>query len=728
MKQVTQHFRTGKLALQELPAPACRPGWLLVATRASLISAGTEKMLMDLASANLAGKAMARPDLVRQVVDKVRREGLATTLDRVWTKLDTPIPLGYSCAGRVLDVGPDVELSRDDRVACAGAGWANHAEYNLVPKNLCVRIADGVDDEEASFVTLGAIALQGIRQAQPTLGERVVVLGLGLLGLLTVQLLKANGCRVFGFDPVPERTELARRLGADLAQHEGLAEGVRAFTGEHGADAVIITASTKSDGPVNVAAEIARFKARIVVVGFVGMNLNRDLYYRKELDLRLSMSYGPGRYDPRYEEQGQDYPVAYVRWTEQRNMQSFLELVRDGRVTPKVLISHRFTIHEADRAYALLASKEPYLGIVLTYPEDRAAAPVRLIRIKQPPARAQAAPLGIGFIGAGNFARSVLLPQAARTAGLRFTGVASATGMSARHVADKYRFGYITTDYHQILDDPETDAVFIVTRHASHARIASDALRAGKAVFVEKPLACDLKQLTEVVDTMEATGGRLMVGFNRRFAPHVRQAKTSLENRGTPLVALYRVNAGSVPSDSWLVGEEGGGRIIGEVCHFVDTLQFLIGADPVSVHAIQVADQRDALSIQIKFADRSIATIVYSSLGDASFPKERIELFGANRVVVIDDFRAARFVTDGRHKRSRLTRQDKGTAGELEAFFQSLRTGGPMSIPLASPVLTTLTTFAIEASLRTAAAVELTEIVAGPEGTPLQQRPQSQSG
>jgi predicted dehydrogenase/threonine dehydrogenase-like Zn-dependent dehydrogenase len=727
MKQVTQHFRTGKLALRELPTPACRPGWLLVATRASLISAGTEKMLMDLASASLAGKAMARPDLVRQVVDKVRREGLATTLDKVRTKLDTPIPLGYSCAGRVLEVGSGVELARGERVACAGAGWANHAEYNLVPMNLCVRTPDGVDDEDTSFVTLGAIALQGIRQAQPTLGERIAVVGLGLLGLLTVQLLKANGCRVFGFDPQPDRARLACQLGADAARHEGLVEGVKAFTSGLGADAVIITASTKSDDPVNTAAEIARFKARIVVVGFVGMNIRRALYYRKELDLRLSMSYGPGRYDPRYEEHGQDYPVAYVRWTEQRNMQAFLELVCDGRVTPKALITHRFTIHEAEQAYALLASKEPHLGIVLTYPEDRAAPPLRQIRVNDAPARRQTARIGVGFIGAGNFARSVLLPQVARTADLRFTGVATATGMSARHVADKYAFSQITTDYHHILDDPATDAVFIVTRHASHAGIACDALRAGKAVFVEKPLACDLAQLADVVGAAEATGARLMVGFNRRFAPQVQQARGYFENRSTPVVALYRVNAGSVANDSWLVSEEGRGRTIGEVCHFVDTLQFLIGAEPIRVYAVHAADHRDALSIQITFADGSIATIIYSSLGDPSFPKEYIEVFGAGRVAVIDDFRASRFVIDGRQKRNRLRRQDKGIACELAAFFQSLRTGEPMPVPLASLVLTTMTTFAIEQSLMAAAPVDVTEIIASPEGTPLRQLSQIDS-
>jgi predicted dehydrogenase/threonine dehydrogenase-like Zn-dependent dehydrogenase len=728
MKQVTQHLRTGKLAVQDLPAPGCRPGWLVVATRASLISAGTEKMLMDLASASLAGKAMARPDLVRQVVDKVRREGLAPTLDKVRTKLDTPIPLGYSCAGRVLDVGAGVDLTRGERVACAGAGWANHAEYNLVPKNLCVRIPDGIDDEDASFVTLGAIAMQGIRQAQPTLGERIVVMGLGLLGLLTVQLLKANGCRVLGFDPAPERARLACQLGADAARHEGFAEGVKAFTGGVGADAVIITASTKSDEPVNTAAEIARSKGRIVVVGFVGMNLRRDLYYRKELDLRLSMSYGPGRYDPRYEEHGQDYPIAYVRWTEQRNMQAFLELVRDGQVTPKALTTHRFTIHEAENAYALLAGQEPKLGIVLTYPEDRAAAPLRQIRIDHAPARAHTAPIGVGFIGAGNFARSVLLPQIARMSGLRLTSVATATGMSAGHVARKYGFGQVTTDYHEILDDPATDAVFIVTRHASHAPIACDALRAGKAVFVEKPLACELAQLSEIVSTAEATGGRLMVGFNRRFAPQIRQAKAAVENRAAPLVALYRVNAGSVPQDSWLVDEEGGGRIIGEVCHFVDTLQFLIGAEPASVQAVHAAGHRDALSIQMTFADGSIGTIVYSSLGDPSFPKEYIELLGAGRVVVIDDFREARLVADGRHKRHRLRRQDKGITGEIAAFFDSLRTGEPMPVPLDSLVLTTLTTFAIEESLRTAAPVEVRQAIAGLEGTPLRPPPPVEPG
>jgi predicted dehydrogenase/threonine dehydrogenase-like Zn-dependent dehydrogenase len=728
VKQITQHFRTGKLAVQDLPTPACRPGWLLVATRASLISAGTEKMLMDLASTNLAGKAMARPDLVRQVMAKARREGLIPTLEKVWTKLDTPVPLGYSCAGHVLDMGRDVELARGERVACAGAGWANHAEYNVVPKNLCVRMADGIDYEDASFVTLGAIALQGVRQAQPTLGERVVVLGLGLLGLLTVQLLKANGCRVLGFDPARHRAELARQLGADVAQHEGLGEAVKAFTGALGADAVIITASTKSDEPVNEAAEIARFKARIVVVGSVGMNLKRDLYYRKELDLRLSMSYGPGRYDPKYEEQGQDYPVAYVRWTEQRNMQAFLEFVQDGRVTPKALISHRFPIHQAERAYALLASKEPHLGIVLTYPEDRASAPLRLIKNDAARSRPQAAPLGIGFIGAGNFARSVLLPCASHAAGVHFTGVATATGMSGRHVAEKYGFGYATTDYHQILDDPKTDAVFIATRHASHAPIACDALRAGKTVFLEKPLACNLEQLAELLDTAEATGGRLMVGFNRRFAPQVKQARAGLENSNDPLVALYRVNAGSVPRDSWLMDEEGGGRIIGEVCHFIDTLQYLIGADPVSVSAVHAAGHRDALSVQLLFSDGSIGTIIYSSLGDPSFPKEYIELFGAGRVVVIDDFTDARFVTGGRRRRSRLWRQDKGIAGEVEAFFQSLRTGGPMPVPLASLVLTTLTTFAIEASLQTAASVKVAEVMACPNGMPLQQLSSSEAG
>ena len=617
MKQITQHYRTGKLDLKNLPAPACRSGGVVIATKASLVSAGTEKMLMDLAKANLAGKAMARPDLVRQVVDKAKREGIANTIETVRSKLDNPASLGYSCAGRVVEVGGGVkDMTIGERVACAGAGYANHAEYNYVPKNLCVPIPDAVDDEDAAFVTVGAIALQGVRQVEPTLGERVVVMGLGLLGQLTVQLLKANGCKVLGYDPVASKCDLARSLGADAACSSGLIEATETFSEGFGADAVIVTASTKSDEPVNTAATIARMKGRVVLVGMVGMNVQRDQYYRKELDLKLSMSYGPGRYDPAYEEGGQDYPFAYVRWTEHRNMQAFLELVADGHVTPKALVTHRYDIDDAEQAYALMSSDEPYLGILITYATEAMAARTRHIMIGSGRSKTTGSSPGTGFIGAGNFAKSVLLPNLKKTTLGHFTGVATATGLSCNHVAEKFGFDYATTDYREILGDPATGTVFVATRHDMHALIVCEALQAGKNVFVEKPLAVDREQLNAVIAAAESCDGHLTVGFNRRFSPMMRQAKAALASRSAPLVMIYRVNAGSVPADSWLQGDEGGGRIVGEVCHFIDTLQYLADADPTAVQAVTAADHPDALSIQLTFSDGSIGTIVYTSLGD----------------------------------------------------------------------------------------------------------------
>lgn len=683
MKQISQHYRTGELAVREMPAPAPRPGGLIVATRVSLLSAGTEKLLTDLAKASLAGKARARPDLVRQVVDKAKREGVLATIETVRAKLDMPAALGYSCAGRVVDIGAGVsDFKVGDRVACAGAGYANHADFNFIPKNLAVAIPDGVDDEDAAFVTLGAIALQGVRQAAPTLGERVVVVGLGLLGLLTVQLLKANGCRVLGYDPVAAKADLARRLGADRAVSEALPEAADAFTDGRGADAVLVTASSKSNEPVNTAAALCRVKGRVVLVGMVGMNLDRDPFYRKELDLRLSMSYGPGRYDPDYEERGHDYPFAYVRWTERRNMQAFLELIAEGRVTPRALVTHRFPIDDAEQAYALLEGREPYIGILLTYPGTEVAAPVRRVEIACAPSLAAPASGGIGFIGAGNFARGVLLPHLKKIGGISFTGVATATGLSATHAAEKFGFRYATTDPREILNDPATAIVFIATRHDTHASLAAEALRAGKHVFVEKPLAVSGEQLADVVQAAEESQGVLMVGFNRRFAPMVRRAAEVLRRRSQPLVMLYRINAGAVPAESWIQGAEGGGRIIGEVCHFIDTLGFLAAAEPVSVHALQARGHPDAVSIQIAFADGSVGTVVYSSLGDRAFPKEYLEVFGAGRVVTIDDFRRAVFVIDGRRSTMKAMRQDKGFTEELRQFLAATRGEQPPPIGL----------------------------------------------
>ena len=709
MKQVIQSYRTGELAVAEVPSPRLPAGGVLIATRASLVSAGTEKMLLQLAKASLAGKALARPDLVRQVVAKARREGIGQTLSKVRSRLETPIPLGYSAAGRVLEVGPGIDhLRPGERVAAAGAGYANHAGLIAVPKHLCVAVPQGVSDEAAAFATVGAIALQGVRQAAPTLGERVVVIGLGLIGLLTVQLLKANGCRVLGQDPDPARVGLARELGADLTVTDDLAAAATGFTRGRGADSVLVTASTPSHEPVNLAAEIARPKGTLVLVGMVGMNLTREPFYKKELNLRLSMSYGPGRYDPAYEEQGQDYPFAHVRWTEQRNLEAFLDLVAAGRVTPEKLITHRFPIAEAEQAYQLMEGRDPYLGILLTYPDtDPATAREdHRINLKAPVAIATDQ-TGIGFIGAGNFARSVLLPTLAKLPGHRLTGVVTATGMSAAEVAKRFGFRFATTDYREILNDPATNAVVIATRHDRHSALACAALEAGKAVFVEKPLAIDRVQLDALIAVLETTGGRLQVGFNRRFSPLLQQARAALDGRNSPLVMTYRVNAGVVPDSSWIQQAEGGGRIVGEVCHFVDVFQFLTAARPVEVFARSVPGYADAVSIQIGFDDGSLGTIIYTALGDPGFPKESLEVFSHERVIAIDDYLSARFVVRGRARKVRLRGQDKGFAGELQAFLDAVRSGGPMAIPPDSLIDSTLATFAIEDSLATGLLVRL---------------------
>ncbi len=658
MKQVVQSYRTGELKVADTPAPRLSDGSLLVATRISLISSGTERQLIDLAKASLAGKAMARPDLVRRVVRNIQRDGLQPTIEKVFAKLDTPIPLGYSLAGQVLEVGKRVGgITVGDRLACAGAGLANHAEINAIPKNLTVVIPPNVDDEDASFVTLGAIALQGVRLAIPTLGERVVVMGLGLIGLLTVQLLKANGCRVLGFDPNAARIPLARELGADVAVSESLAEAVAGFTGGHGADAVILTASSKSSEPINVAAEISRLKGRIVVVGLVGMTIDREPFYKRELELKLSMSYGPGRGDPSYEQGGQDYPLPYVRWTEQRNMEAFLALISDGKVTPKKLVTHRFAIGEAEKAYELMESGAPHLAILLTYPEPPTGPVERSIRRAAAPAPNDGN--RVAFIGFGNYAKGVLLPALKKASNVALTAVVTSTGVSAGHAGEKNGFAVIATDPDAAISDPQTDTIIVATRHDTHASLTATALRAGKHVFCEKPLAMDEEGLAEVIAATDETAGILTVGFNRRCSPLLIEAKKALEPRSGPLIMLYRVNAGAIPGDSWIQRDEGGGRIVGEVCHFVDALTFLSGSLPVEAQAITARDHADAVSILIRFADGSTGTIVYSSLGDQGVAKEYLEVFAAGRVVQLDDFRRLTVTTGGK-ARVQKGAQNKG--------------------------------------------------------------------
>jgi len=699
VKQIEQNYRTGELTVADVPAPRAGAGSVLVATEASLISSGTEKQLVDLAKASLAGKAMARPDLVRRVVRNVQRDGLKPTIDKVFAKLDTPIPLGYSIAGRVIEVGRNVAgFSVGDRVACAGAGLANHAEINAVPKNLVVPVPAGVEASDACFVTLGAIALQGVRQAGLTLGERVVVMGLGLIGLLTVQLLKASGCRVLGFDPNSARAALATKLGADIAISSGLPEVVAGFTSGHGADAVILTASTKSSEPLNQAAEISRLKGRIVVVGLVGMTIDREPFYRRELDLRLSMSYGPGRHDPAYEVAGHDYPLPYVRWTEQRNMAAFIDLVAEGRVTPKALVTHTFDIARATDAYQLMEKGEPHLAMLLSYPETESGD--RLARIvERRKARPQTAGNSVGFIGLGNYARSVLLPVLKKQPGVSLATVVTATGISAGHSARKNDFAAAATDPDAVSKDAGIDTVFIATRHDSHAGLAAAALRAGKHVFCEKPIAVDEQGLEDVLAAASEAGTVLTVGFNRRFAPMLQKAKTALSPRSGPLVMLYRISAGAIPVDSWIQREEGGSRIVGEVCHFVDALTFMSGSRPVEVQAVAAKGHADAVSVLLRFADGSTGAIVYSSLGDPSVPKEQIEVFAAGRVVQLDDFVRLRITRSGKAETTKAT-QDKGQVGLVAAFVAATRGKGPAPIPLDDIAAVTRATFAIEDALR----------------------------
>lgn len=734
MKQVLQSYRTGELWLAEVPMAACGRGGALVRTRCSLVSAGTEKMLLSLAKKSLLGKAKARPDLVKQVLKKIKTEGLKSTMEQVFAKLDEPICLGYSAAGDVLEAGREAtSLKPGDRVAVAGAGYATHAEFNYVPENLCAKIPEGVSYADASFATIGSIALQGVRQTEPQLGERIVVVGLGLLGLLTVQMLKANGCAVMGVDLDEEKVALAKKFGADVAVSTGAEKACEAFTGGRGADAVIITAATPSNGPIESAADMSRHKGRVVAVGLVGMNVPRDAFYRKELDLRLSMSYGPGRYDPSYEEGGNDYPYAYVRFTEQRNMESFLYLVQQGAVTPAELVTHRFAFDDALDAYALLEGKLPedskidprYLGILLEYPED---APLeRTLQVAEPKQAAGTGgnTVGVGFIGAGGFAKGVLLPHLTKLDGMKLTGVCTSTGKSAKQTADRFQFGLATTDSAELLGNADTEAVFIATRHASHASLAAKSLRAGKHVFVEKPLCIREEELDDVEAALAAAkqDGHepcLMVGFNRRFSPHADALRAAFGNRSTPMVVNYRINAGSIPVDTWIQDpNDGGGRIIGEGCHFVDFCSSIIGSSPVAVMANSIASERrdvvaeDSVVITIHYEDGSLATIQYLAEGHKDMPKERCEVFADGRSAVMDNFRSTEFFGGG--GKALKGKQEKGFTQELTAFLDTCRKGGDWPIAWPSLLETHRACFAALRSLETGQMVRLGESLATPE-------------
>jgi predicted dehydrogenase/threonine dehydrogenase-like Zn-dependent dehydrogenase len=668
-------------------------------------------MLVEAGGANLVNTALHRQDLVKQVIDKAARDGVTATIEAVRSRIDVAIPLGYSCAGVVLDVGPDAADSFEigQRVACAGAGQANHAEIVGVPKRLSVRIPDNVSFEDAAFVTIGAIALQGVRIAEVQLGESCVVIGLGLVGQLTVQLLKAAGCRVFGIDVAADKLELARSSGADeacLRSDPDLTAKVKAFTHGRGADAILIAAAASSSDPVQVAPSLARDRAVVVAVGMIGMDVPRNAYYEKELQLRLSRSYGPGRYDRTYEEDGVDYPLGYVRWTEQRNMEAFLDQVGMGRVHPSTLVTHRFPIAEAEGAYAIVTGQraEPYLGILLEYPQAAPSqAPVsRRAEVRPPPALSRGA-VRLGVIGAGNFARSVLLPVLRKMPDVQLRGVVTASAPSGHQTATRFGFAYAASDWHQVVDDPEVDAVLVATRHDLHASIATAALRAGKAVFLEKPMALSEGELQDLESAWRESGRVLQVGFNRRFAPSFARLKEAFAGRPAPMVAMYRVNAGAVAASAWVVDPvEGGGRLLGEVCHMVDTLVDLVGSHVMNVFAQPGTGSGDDVVLTLTFQDGSIGTIIYASGGDRSMSKEYLEVFCGGRAAVLDDFRGVRLYAGGSSKNSggRFARQDKGHSAELAAFIHAVQSGAPSPLDPEIAAHVTRVTFAALESAR----------------------------
>lgn len=712
MKQIVQSARNGRLTLRDVPEPQVRAGHLLVRTTASLISAGTERMVVDFARKSLAAKAKARPDLVKKVLEKARRDGIMATFQAVMARLDEPMPLGYSAAGTVVAVGRGLEgqFEIGQRVAVAGAGLANHAELNSIPRNLAAPIPDDVSDEQACFGTVAAIALQGVRNLTPQLGDVVAVIGVGLVGQIAVQLLALNGCRVLAMDYNDSRLDLARANGAEMAVNlggDGADAAVRQLTRGLGCDSVLIAAATDSAGPLEVAAVIARDRARISLVGKTGTEFPFADFMKKELSLVVSRSYGPGRYDEDFEGRGMKYPPGFVRWTETENLGECVRLMGTAlprRLDMKALITHRFPFDQAESAYSLvMENSEPHLGVVLTYPDQPAAAAPRPVF-----AAAKAAPSGrcvLGVVGAGAFARTILLPALKKLPKAELHTLVTQRGLSAEHGQQAYGFAHCATDVDAVFGNPEINAVLIATRHASHAELVSRALAAGKNVFVEKPLAVDREQLAQVAAARQNSAGFFTVGFNRRFAPMSVALRKHFDAMPGPRVVNLRVNAGAMPAESWVnAAEEGGGRMVGEMCHFIDLARYYVGKPIVSVRAecaTPVAGAADDLAVVLHFEDGSMANIVYTALGDTAYSKERFEVFGGGSVVTIDNFLALTVASGGsiRTEKARAG-QDKGHGEEMRAFVEAVAGGTAAPVEEGELYETALATIAVADSLR----------------------------
>ena len=694
MKQILQSLRTGSVEVANVPCPAVGAGQVLIRTNRTLISSGTERMLVDFGRKSMLGKARSQPDRVKQVLDKMRTDGVAATVESVLNKLDQPIALGYCNVGRVLEAGSDVsEFAVGDRVVSNG----KHAAVVNVPRNLCVRIPDSVNDDAAAFAVIGAIALQGIRLAQVELGQAVVVTGLGLVGLVAVQLLRAHGCRVLGIDFDASRLALARQFGAEVVDLDAGDDPVatsHAFSRGRGVDAVLITASSQSSELMHQAAVMCRKRGRIVLVGVAGLELSRADFYEKELTFQVSCSYGPGRYDASYEDKGIDYPIGFVRWTAQRNLEAVLDMMSSGALDVAPLVSHRFTVADAADAYELISNDAESLGILLEFP---GAVELPDPQLRQQTTHLSGAPHSgttiaaprVAFIGSGNYATAVLIP-AFKSAGAHLRTVASQAGVSGVHAGRKFGFEATTTDTNSVFLDAGVDAIVVATRHDSHSRFAAAAAAAGKHVFVEKPLALDLSELDTIAQAFTGKDApMLMVGFNRRFAPHVQRIKALLDGAAEPSVFVMTVNAGAIPVSHWTQDPAvGGGRIVGEGCHFIDLLRFLAGSPIVSFDAASIGRAAgmtvtdDKVSITLRFADGSLGTILYLANGHKSFPKERLEVFSGGRILRLDNFRRLTGFGWPRFHRMNLWRQDKGQRACAAAFVDAVRTGGPSPVPL----------------------------------------------
>ena len=717
MKQLLQNMHNGQTNIEEVPIPSVKSKFALVKTACSLVSAGTERMLVEFAEKNLVQKATSRPDLVKQVLTKAQREGILSTIEATFNKLDQPMPLGYSSAGTILELGGGLEgFKVGDRVACGGGNYAVHAEYALVPRNLLVKLPDSVDFDSAAFTTLGAIAMQGFRLASPQLGDRVCVIGLGLLGLMAVQIARAAGCEVFGIDLSPKRVKLAKELGFTAAERPGCEENASVFTQNRGFDIVLICADTSANDPIELAGKLARDHGSVVAIGAVGLDIPRKIYYEKELDFKVSRSYGPGRYDSAYEEGGQDYPFGYVRWTEGRNMQSFVELLASGKVDVHPLISHRFEIDDASAAYELITGKTgaPFLGVLLIYPEPKQIDTVSHKVILTLANNFPTTQIKVGVLGSGNYAMAVFLPAIKKSAKAELIGVASAAGLTAKIAAKRFGFHFASSNEDDILANPDVNTVVLLTRHQHHARQVITALQNGKNVYCEKPLALNEQELSEVQGVLQnASTPLLTVGFNRRFAPFGVELHKFFENHSEALFVHYRVNAGYLPANHWTQDlSQGGGRIVGEGCHFIDFLTFLVGSVPVSVRAATLPDggryHQDNVTMTFRFADGSVGVVDYLANGNKNSSKERIEVFSNGKIGIVDDFRSLELTSESKRSRKHAyLRQDKGHQAAWNAFCNAILQGTGPTIPYDQLIGVTRASFAVLRALQSGEEIQI---------------------